>query len=280
MGRALKIQKTNIGSGSTVTGTPPVTAYNQNVLTDAGYPNFGSLTSPATPYNSADTLDANQFLGVVGGSPATSTASTTFPEILANVNILLVDGSDSQTATSSYTGRIIRQKGAHKFLVAATGATVADEDMIVGQAYQIASLGSTDWQSVGAGPDAAVGDIFTCTADVAAGSGTVYIVGQCVLANDGTPSAGNMSIEYSVGDSAAVYASYITNKWIRDWNGMTYGNYSNSNDGENIYSSENFYPTNFFTDEGTVTWSGAEIINGVEAQNGSLQLAQVVNVTS
>ena len=85
-----------------------------------------------------------------------------------------------------------------------------------------------------------------------------------------------MCIEYSVGDSAAVYASYISNKWIRDWNGMTYDNYSPSNAGTNVYTSENFYRVNFFTDEGTVTWSGAEIINGVEAQNGSLQLAQVV----
>ena len=101
-----------------------------------------------------------------------------------------------------------------------------------------------------------------------------------MLSNTGTPTAGNMSIEYSVGDSAAVYASYITNKWIRDWNGMTYQNYSNSNAGTNVQSSENFYPVNFFTDEGTVTWSGAEIINGVEAQNGSLQLAQVVKATS
>jgi hypothetical protein len=61
---------------------------------------------------------------------------------------------------------------------------------------------------------------------------------------------------------------------------MTYGNYSNSNFGTNIQSGENFYPVNFFTDEGTVTWSGAEIINGAEAQNGSLQLAQVVKATS
>jgi hypothetical protein len=89
-----------------------------------------------------------------------------------------------------------------------------------------------------------------------------------------------MNIEYSVGDSSAVYASYITNKWIRDWNGMTYSNYSNSNLGTNVQSNENFYPVNFFTDEGTVTWSGAEIINSVNAQNGSLQLAQVVKTTS
>jgi hypothetical protein len=37
---------------------------------------------------------------------------------------------------------------------------------------------------------------------------------------------------------------------------------------------------NFFSDEGTVTWSGAEIIAGADAQNGSLQLAQVQKVTS
>jgi len=280
MGRALKIQKTNIGAGTTVAGSNPVvTTYNQNVLTDAGYPNFGSLTDPV--YNTpVQTLDSTQYLGVVGGSPATSTASATNPEISALVNILLVDGSDSQTVTSSYTGRIIRQKGSHKFLVAATGATIADEDMLVGQAYQIAVLGTTNWQACGAPNGAAVGDVFTCTADAGAGTGTVYAVGQCVLSNTATPAAGYMSISYSVGDSSAVYASYITNKWVRDWNGMTYGNYSNSNLGVNVQSNENFYPTNFFTDEGNVTWSGAEVIAGAQSQNGTLQLAQVDSVTS
>ena len=279
MGRALKIQKNNVGSGTTVTGTPPVTAYNQTILTDAGFPNFGSLTNPV--YNSpVQTLDSSQFLGVVGGSPATSTASATFPEIAALVNITLADGTDSFTATSSYTGRIIRQKGSHKFLVAATGATIADEDMIVGQAYQVAVLGSTNWQSVGAGVDTAVGDIFTCTADVGAGSGELYAVGQCVLSNTATPASGNMSISYSVGDSSAVYASYITNKWIRDWNGMTYGNYADTNFGPNIQSNENFYAANFFTDEGTVTWSGADVVNSVSTPNGTVQLAQVASVTS
>ena len=89
-----------------------------------------------------------------------------------------------------------------------------------------------------------------------------------------------MSISYSVGDSSAVYASYITNKWVRDWNGMTYQNYAPTNYGTNIQSNENFYVANFFTDEGTVTWSGAEIINSAYAQNGTLQLAQIANVTS
>jgi hypothetical protein len=280
MGRALKIQKNNVGAGTSVAGSNTVvTTYNQTVLADAGFPNFGSLTNPAfnTP---VQTLDNAQFLGVVGGSPATSTASTTFPEIAALVNILLVDGTDSETATSSYVGRIIRQKGSHKFLVAATGATIADEDLLVGQAYQIASLGSTNWQACGAPVGAAVGDVFTVTADAGAGTGTAYAVGQCVLSNTATPTAGNMSIQYSTGDSAAVFASYITNKWVRDWNGMTYGNYSNSNFGENIQSSENQYVTNFFTDEGNVTVSGGELSGTTQVTNPTIQLAQIASVTS
>ena len=278
MGRALKIQKNNVGSGTTVTGTPPVTAYNQTVLTDAGFPNFGSLTNPV--YNSpVQTLDANQFLGVVGGIFITSTPSATFPEIFCLVNIVLADGTSTFDIAGEYGGYIIRQKGSHKFLVAYTYASTADESMIVGQAYQVATVGTTNWAACGGGADTAVGDIFTATA-VGSGTGTVYPVGQCVLSNTATPAPGNMSISYSVGDSSAVYASYITNKWVRDWNGMTYGNYNNGNFGLNIQSSENFYVTNFFTDEGTVTWSGAEIINSAYAQNGTLQLAQVASVTS
>ena len=275
MGRALKIQKNNVGAGTTVSGSNPVvTTYNQTILSDAGYPNFGSLTDPV--YNSpTQTLDASQFLGVVGGAPTISSPSATYPEISPKVNITLADGS----ATGVDDGRIIRQKGSHKFLVSAA-TTVNDGSFIVGQAYLIVSLGNTTWSAYGAPATVAAGDIFTATSVGGSGSGTAVPVGQCVLSNTATPASGYMSIAYSVGDSAAVYASYITNKWIRDWNGMTYGNYSNSNIGTNVQSGENFYPVNFFTDEGTVTWSGAEVIAGAQAQNGTLQLAQVVNITS
>ena len=272
MARALKIQKYGTAQGITInsngTSNQPAAA----VPVDQGYPNFGSLTDPV--YNSAGTLSADDFLGVVGGLSTTATTSS-YPIILPQVNISLSDGS----STGAGNGRLIRQKGAHKFLVAYVASTTADESFIVGQAYSVASVGTTDWAAVGAGTNVAVGDIFTATA-VGAGTGTAYPVGICVLQNSGTPDAGYMSIEYSVGDSSAVYASYISNKWIRDWNGMTYGNYSDSNTGTNTYTSENFYPVNFFTDEGTVTWSGAEIINSANAQNGSLQLAQVVKSTS
>ena len=262
MGRALKIQKTNNG-----------------ILTDAGFPNFGSLTDPV--YNSAGTLSATDFLGVVGGTFITSTPSATFPEIFCLVNITLADGTSTSDieSPSEYGGRIIRQKGSHKFLVAYTYASTADEDMIVGQAYQVASVGTTNWAACGGGADTAVGDIFTATA-VGSGTGTVYPVGQCVLSNTATPAAGNMSISYSVGDSSAVYASYITNKWVRDWNGMTYGNYNNGNFGLNIQSNENYYVTNFFTDEGNVTVSGGELSGTTSVDNPTIQLAQISNVTS
>jgi len=274
MGRALKIQKYGTAQGITINSDGTVNQPAAAVGVDIGYPNFNSLTDPV--FNSpVQTLNGTEYLGVVGGLSNTATSATN-PIILPQVNISLADN----TSTGAGNGRLIRQKGAHKFLVAYVAATTADEDLITGQAYSIAVVGTTDWAAVGAGSsNVAVGDIFTATA-VGAGSGEAYPVGQCVLENASAPAAGNMSIEYSVGDSAAVYASYITNKWIRDWNGMTYGNYDDSNTGTNIQSSENYYPVNFFTDEGTVTWSGAEIINGVEAQNGTLQLAQVVKATS
>lgn len=267
MGRPLKIQKYSLNTGINSPGAA--------VAIDQGFTNFGNLTNPV--YNSAGTLSASDFLGVVGGSPATSTPSASYPEISAQVNILLADG----TNTTAGNGRIIRQKGAHKFLVAYTAAATNDGSFIVGQAYQIATTGTTVWSNIGAGSaTVAAGDIFTATAADGGGNGTAYPVGICVLDNDGTPAAGYMSIGYSVGDSSAVYASYITNKWVRDWNGMTVGNYSDSNTGNNVQSGENFYPVNFFTDEGTVTWSGAEVINSATAQNGTLQLAQVDKVTS
>jgi hypothetical protein len=272
MARALKIQKYGTSQGITYNANGTANQPAAAVAVDQGYPNFGSLTDPV--YNSAGTLSATDFLGVVGGLSTTATTST-YPIILPQVNISLADGS----STGAGNGRLIRQKGAHKFLVAYVASTTADESLIIGQAYSIAAVGTTNWAECGAGTNAAVGDIFTATA-VGSGTGTAYPVGVCVLQNSGTPDAGYMSIEYSVGDSSAVYASYITNKWIRDWNGMTYDNYSDSNTGTNIQSSENFYPVNFFTDEGTVTWSGAEVIGSAQSQNGTLQLAQVVKATS
>lgn len=275
MARALKISKRGPSQGITINANGTINQPALAVNVDVGYPNFGSLTDPV--YNSAGTLSAQDYLGVVGGFQM-GQGSATNPYINCNVNIVRNNG----TSTGSGSGRIIRQKGAHKFLVA-KAADIQDEDIVAGNTYMINDPSATNWAQFGASPNAAQGDIFTATISGSAAvvnNGTVWDVGQCVLSNTGTPAAGYMSIRFSVGDSTAVYASYISNKWVRDWNGMTYGNYSPSNAGVNVQSSERFYPTNFFTDEGTVTWSGAELINGANAQNGSLQVAQITNLTS
>jgi hypothetical protein len=271
MGRPLKIQKFSLNTG---VGSPGAAT-----SVDLAYPPFGALTNPV--YNApTQTLNEAQFLGVVGGSPATSQPSATYPEVLAAVNIQYTDG----TTSGAGAGRIIRQKGNHKYLVAYTASTVADGSFIVGQAYQIAALGTTNWQTVGAGTgNVAVGDIFTVTAVDGSGNGTAYPVGVCILSNAASPAAGFMSIGYESGDSSVAYASNLSNKWVRDWTGTT-NDYSDDNLGEVSYTSENYYVANFFTDEGGVSQSGLEVDTATEsvagAPDGYIPLAVIDNVTS
>ena len=275
MGRPLKIQKYSLNTG---VGSPGA-----NTPVDLAYPPFSALTNPA--YNEpTQTLNAAQFLGVVGGSPPTSQPSATYPVVTAFVNITLADGTSTFDLAGSYAGRIIRQKGSHKYLVAYTGGTTADGAFIVGQAYQIVALGSTNWQSVGTGTGTvAAGDIFTATAADGGGNGTAYPVGVCVLTNDTTPATGLMAIGYESGDSAAATASNLSNKWVRDWTG-TAGDYSDANLGEVEYTSENYYVANFFTDEGGVAQSGIEVDTATESVSGApagfIPLAVINNATS
>ena len=258
MGRSLKIQKVN-----------------NSIPTDVAFPPFSALTDADT--GSGTGLTNSQFLGVVGGVPPTSAPSATYPEVTSLANILLANGTNTAYGNS----QIVRQKGAHKFMVANLDSVTNDGSFIVGQAYQISTYGTTtDWQAAGAPAGAALGDVFTATSVGGAGNGAAYPVGTCVLSDSATPAAGYMSVGYTFNGGSTTYASYITNKWVRDWNGMTYGNYSDSNTGENNYANENYYVTNFFSNVGTVTLSGADVINGVQAQNGSVYIAQIDNVTS
>ena len=274
MGRPLKIQKYSLNTG---VGSPGA-----NTPVDLAYPPFSALDVPV--YNApTQTLNAAQFVGVVGGSPPTSQPSATYPVVTAFVNITLANGSSTFALASSYAGRIIRQKGSHKYLVAYTGGTTAATDLIVGQAYQIVALGNTNWQSVGTGTGTvAAGDIFTATA-AGTGSGTAYPVGVCVLTNDTSPASGLMAIGYESGDSAAATASNLTNKWVRDWAGTT-GDYSDANLGEVEYTSELYYVANFFTDEGGVAQSGLDTATATEsgagAPAGYIPLAVINNATS
>jgi hypothetical protein len=250
MGRPLKIQKTSTGSGN---GGAAVSV-------DLGFPNFGSLTAPV--FNSpTQTLDSAQYLGVVGGAAPTDTPSATNPRVDVTVNIANPSGSGIGVAQ----GYIIRQKGSHKYLVGdATG--VNDGSFVVGQAYQISTVGTTtNWTAAGAPANFGLGTIFTATSVGGSGNGAANSVGVCVLDDDVTPAAGLMAITYTLGDSTATTISKLTNKWLLNWaGGSTYAATSVINDVR--------YVTNFFTDEGTVIKSGT-------AQT-TVELAIVDNVTS
>lgn len=241
MGRPLKIQKLN-----------------NSVATDVAYPNFGSLTAPV--YNSSSTLTSAQYLGVVGGAAPTDTPSATNPRIDVIVNV----AGPSGTGLGVAAGYIIRQKGAHKYLVGDTTG-VADGSFVVGQAYQITALGTTNWQSIGAPSTAGVGDVFTATGTNGGGDGTANSVGICVLADDTTPDAGLMAITYTLGDSTATTISKLSNKWLLNWAGGS--DYTAAS----VVNNDR-YVANFFTDEGTVIKSGT-------AQT-TVDLAIVDNVTS
>ena len=261
MGRPLKIQKTSTGSGN---GGAAVSV-------DIGFPNFGSLTAPVT--NTGDTLSATEYLGVVGGAAPTDTPSATNPRVDVIVNIAAPSGSGIGVAT----GYIIRQKGAHKYLVGdATG--VNDGSFVVGQAYQISTVGTTtNWVTAGAPSNFGLGTIFTATSVGGAGDGAAFSVGVCVLDNDTTPAAGLMAITFTNTDSTATAISKLTNKFLLDWTGGS--DYAAAS-----VVADKRYATNFFTDEGTVIKSGTTATaNSGTVQSGQqnlLDLAIVDNVTS
>ena len=245
MGRPLKIQKTSTGSGNGGAA----------VGVDLGFPNFGSLTAPV--FNSpTQTLDNTQYLGVVGGAGPTDTPSATNPRVDVTVYIT--------GAAAAAQGYIIRQKGAHKYLVGDV-TSINDEDMVVGLAYMILSVGDTDWVSCGAPTNYGVGTIFTCTNSIGAGSGTANLVGVCVLQDSATPAAGFMSISYIDDTSSEVFISKLTNKFLLGWEG-------GSDYAATSVVADTRQVANFFTDEGTVIKSGT-------AQT-TINVALVQNITS
>lgn len=271
MGRPLKIQKYGTAQGITYGDAGALNQPAAAVPVDQGYPNFGSLTDPV--YNSADTLNSNQFYGVVGGAKS-SALSATFPIVKCEVYI-----------TNSYSGQtpgvILRQKGSHKYLVATT-ASIDPVNAVAGVALRITAVGDTDWTAMGLSGTAAIGTIFTPTAAAGSGtSGTAQEVGVCVLTSDLTPTAGLMSISYFTGDSTEVAISKLTNKYLLNWStfqnaaGSSLTSYADggNNVGPVVYSGEGQYLSNFFTDEGTATKSGSE-------DNSTLTLAIVENYTS
>lgn len=232
MGRPLKIKKSTTG--------------------DIGFNPFSALTNPVYP-SDPTTFDGTEYLGVVGGDKAV--ASAAFPVAKCRAYITGTAAEDD--------AYIITQKGTIKYQVA-TVTAVNDEAMIVGQAYRILTVGTTNWAASGASKSAAIGDVFTATA-AGAGTGTVQAVGTCILANeaDSALTEGNMNITFSTGDSTAQLISKLSNKFALDYSVPPVR-----------------YLTNFFSDEGYEIKSGTTGATNVSGQQNQISLAIVENFTS
>ena len=256
MGRPLKIKKIIENIPTNTTGK------------DIGFNGLLTLTAPVVPSNVWDT--DTEYLGVVGGVQPPTVATATYPIVKCRVFI---------TGFAEADGYIIRQKGAHKFLVADVTSRTA---LIQGQAYRITNVGNTNWSAYGA-PDAQVGTIFTATAALAnTGTGTVNAVGVCVLINDLTPPAGNMSISYFDNSSTETTISKLTNKFLQNFAGGATGGNANTGDVWNYAQVVNDveFAANFYSDEGVTAKSGAEIdtwASGSQLSTGNLDLAIVEN---
>jgi hypothetical protein len=246
MGRPLKIQQYSLGSGDNANGV------GQPVVVDSAYPIFGSLTAPVYPA----TYTTAQYYGVVGGSDtvpgqAMSLTGSDYPTV--KIRVYITGGSEDN-------GFIITQKGAYQYKVAAV-SSIAATSITAGNTYRVLTTGSTPWSAIG-GPtsNVAIGDVFTATA-TGSGSGTVQLVGICILSNeaDSSLTAGNMTITMDIGDSATTRVSKLTNKYALDWTG------GNSYDAAAVVQRIR-YLANFFDQGETAIKSGTAQTNITLAQ--------------
>ncbi len=238
---------------------------------DIGFNGLLTLEAPVVPSNVWDT--DTEYLGVVGGTQPPTIATATYPIVKVRVFV---------TGFAEADGYIIRQKGAHKFLVADSTARTA---LVQGRAYRITVVGNTNWAAYGA-PNAQIGTIFTATAALAnTGTGRVNAVGVCVLTSDLTPTAGNMSISYFSNDSTETAISKLTNKFLQNFAGGATGGNADTGDvwaaSQQVNNVE--FAANFYSDEGVTAKSGAEVdtwASGSQLSTGNLDLAIVENYTS
>ena len=235
MGRPLKIKK--------------------STTIDIGFNNFGNLTASSVGSTS---FTSSQFVGVVGGANA-SVATSAYPVVACNANI------NGLGNTAAY---IIRQKGATKFLVGAAIATDA-ANIVANRSYVIVSAGTTSFTSIGAPVTATVGDIFTANS-AGTGTGTVNLVGQCVLANQANAAlltANTMSITFSYDGNVSntTPAAKLENRFVYSYN---------SSNSANVQ-----YSSNFFTTGNTMPQSGAEADTFTNT-TGNILTGLVSNYTS
>ena len=174
-------------------------------------------------------------------------------ELSGNSDLDLVNSAWYYTARNDAS--IVRQKGKSKFLVAGTDSTIQDESIASGQAYMIRSVGDTDWQALGAGPDAAQYKIFTATADGTGltTTGSVWPIAICTLIDDDNPIQPNTMSVAIYDDGNTYYASRIKNKFTTD--------FTDNGEDENPGTT---YIATFFNDNGDTDPATGKTITGTE----------------
>lgn len=162
----------------------------------------------------------------IGGSVIALSDDTVATTAIQSETITLADPAEidlngaSITVATPDSGYIVRQKGKKKYLVARR-ETIQDEFIAAGGTYIIRSAGDTNWQALGAGPDAAADKIFTATANgLGLGTtGSVYALGVCTLVDEDEAnlSAGQASFLIDRDIASDTNASTITNKFVLDF---------------------------------------------------------------
>jgi hypothetical protein len=235
-----------IGTVNTINTPASVTCDSAAASTDL-ITTKGATAATALVVNGPVTFDLD-FAGLTAGVVyyvKSTPSGTSFSVSLTpgGATIQLTDDSDDVTATQGHTitldaaatatvsssawtasnpddGFIIRQKGKKKFL-AARRQTINDEFIAAGGVYYINDVSNTDWEALGAGPDAATGKIFTATASGTglATNGTVYPVGVCTLteAAEADLTRNQMSVLVDKASGSDTWASSVTNHFVLDF---------------------------------------------------------------
>lgn len=237
-------------TNTVATGSFVVTSGNVSNSAGAGTPvwfdtTFNSVTVN-TPYYIKSIANATHFtISTTLGGPAV--AVTTQNGITANLNqqqVVLQANAQVALENANYVyadnaaGYILRQRGKRKFLVA-DATTVNDENIVAGSSYRLISVGTTDWDALGAGPDAAAGKVFTATANGTGltTTGTAHLVGVCKTANlaNNSLTINTMNILATKADTTTVYVDGLTSHQITDFT----NNGTDQNAGTHFYATFN-----------------------------------------
>jgi hypothetical protein len=148
--------------------------------------------------------------------------ATQYPSITldAAATYTVTNSAFTNSTPAGNDGYIIRQKGKRKFLVVEKN-TVQDEFICQGGSYMIIDVSNTDWEALGAGPDAAPGKIFTAITNGAGltTNGYVYPVGVCTLVNvaDASLTRNQMNLNLNKASGPDVFAASVTNHFAFDF---------------------------------------------------------------